>query len=90
MSKRNAGSRIQSFIVQTFPAAKKRLVSEDAPLLESGVIDSLGVLDVVAFLEQSFMIKVSDDELSPENFASVASLATFVEKKQAQLGVPAE
>jgi len=83
------GTQIQSFMVRTFPAARKRAINENVQLLESGIIDSLGVLDVVAFLEKSFMIKISDDELTPENFASIKRLAEFVEKKRGQMEVAA-
>ena len=83
------GPQIQSFIVRTFPAARKRAINDTAQLLESGIVDSLGVLDVVAFLEKSFMIKISDDELTPENFASIKCLAEFVKKKTGQIEVAA-
>jgi len=77
--------QIQSFILRTFPAARKRAINENVQILESGIVDSLGVLDIVAFLEKSFMIKISDDELTPENFASVNRLAEFVKNKTAQI-----
>jgi acyl carrier protein len=80
---------IRSFVVQKFPAARKRSIGDDTPLLESGVIDSLGILDVVAFFEQSFSISISDDELVPENFADINRMATFVEKKRSQNHVSA-
>jgi acyl carrier protein len=73
---------IQSFILENFPAAKKRGLSDDLPLLESGIVDSLGVLDVVGFLEQTFQIKIDDDELTPDNFANIRSLVAFVESKR--------
>ena len=85
MNNENVSSRIQAFIVQRFPAAKKKLVNEDVPLLESGIIDSLGTLEVVGFLEHSFNIKVEDEELSPENFSTLRGLASFVEKKRQQV-----
>lgn len=74
--------RIRSFILRTFPAARKRGIEDDSPLLESGIIDSLGMLDLVAFLEQTFEIKVEDEELVPENFATLQSLTAFAERKQ--------
>lgn len=83
------GPQIQSFIVRTFPAARKHGINENLQLLESGIIDSLGVLDVVAFLEKTFMIKISDDELTPENFANIKHLAEFVQKKRNPIEVAA-
>ena len=54
----------------------------DVSLLESGVIDSTGVLELIAHLEAAYGIRVLDDELVPENLDSIRSLASFVERKQ--------
>ncbi len=73
--------QIRSFILEKFPAARKRPLNDDVPLLESGIIDSLGILDVVGFLERTFDIKIEDEELTPENFGNIKRIAFFVEKK---------
>jgi acyl carrier protein len=57
-------------------------VAPDEPLLE-GALDSTDVLRLVLFVEERFGVRVEDDELVPENFASVSSLAAFIERKQA-------
>jgi acyl carrier protein len=80
---------IRAFILKNFPAARKRAVSADLPLLESGIIDSLGVLDLVGFLEQTFNIKIDDDELTPGNFGSITCMSSFVQKKSGQSKVAA-
>lgn len=82
-------SNIRSFILKKFPAAKKRSIGDDTPLLESGIIDSLGMLDVVAFLEHSFSITVADDDLVPDNFADIYRMVSFVETKQREKQIPA-
>ena len=82
-------AHIQSFILRQFPVARKRKLDASTPLLESGVIDSQGVLEVVAFLEQTFGIQISDEELVPENFASIRCLASFVTRKFAPREVSA-
>ena len=81
--------KIRSFVVQKFPAAKKRSLDDNVPLLASGIVDSLGMLDLVSFLEESFAIQLSDDELTPENFTTISALASFVEQKKAETGVAA-
>ena len=81
-------SRIRLFILEKFPSARKRALSDAAPLLESGVIDSLGVLDVVNFLEQAFDIKIEDEELTADNFGSIQLLTFFVQKKRTGVTVP--
>lgn len=74
-------SRIRSFILEKFPAARKRGLTDELPLLETGIVDSLGVLDVIAFLEQTFHIKIDDEELTPDNFANLRCMVAFVERK---------
>ena len=82
MSDNNGLDRqIRSFIVGKFPVAKKRGLNDELPLLETGIVDSLGVLDVVGFLEQTFHIKIEDDELTPDNFANIRCMAAFVKNK---------
>jgi len=75
--------QLTSFIVKTFPLARGRNVGVDDRLLGEGIIDSLGVLDIVGYLESQFRIAVSDDDLSPENFETVGRLTAFVERKLA-------
>ena len=79
MTKDIIAQQIRKFLVQQFPAAKN--VGNAEPLLKNGFIDSLGILEVVTFLESEFGIAVSDDELLPENFASVHCLSNFVQAK---------
>lgn len=47
-------------------------LSEDASLLEEGIVDSTGVLELVMFVKETFNITVEDEEIVPENFDSVA------------------
>jgi acyl carrier protein len=51
--------------------------------LDEGIIDSTGVLEIILFIEETFGIKVSDDEMLPANLDSVNNLAAFVNRKQA-------
>jgi acyl carrier protein len=76
--------QIRKFIVQKFPLARRRNIADDDNLLESGVIDSLGVLEIVTFLHEDFSIEISDDELTPENFQSIRSIAQFVNQRLQQ------
>jgi acyl carrier protein len=54
----------------------------DASLLEMGIIDSTGVLELVTFLEESFGVKIQDSEMLPENFDTVNNIVRFVERLQ--------
>ena len=79
MEEQMISARIKKFLVQQFPATKN--VGNEDPLLKNGLIDSLGILEVVTFLEKEFGIVVSDEELLPDNFESVRSLSAFVQQK---------
>ena len=73
--------QIKGFIMRSSGAARKRRIGDDEHLLESGILDSLGVLDLLSFIEREFSVSLVDDELVPENFQTVARLASFVEWK---------
>jgi acyl carrier protein len=73
--------RIHAFLLEKFPLARKAGVDRDTALLEKGILDSLGILDVVSFLESEFSILISDDDLVPENFQTLSTLSAFVLKK---------
>ena len=51
-------------------------------LIESGVIDSLGILKLLEFLESKFSIHIADEELIPENFHSIESIESFISRKK--------
>ena len=55
--------------------------SDDASFLNEGIVDSMNVLELVMFVEQTFGVKVDDQDIIPDNFDSVTKLATFVESK---------
>lgn len=76
--------KIKSYILENylFTDDPSALSSEDS-LLERGIIDSTGILEVIFFLEEEFGVAVADDEMVPENLDSVANLVSFVERKQA-------
>ena len=58
-------------------------VSGDVSFLESGIIDSTGVLELVAFLEEKFQVKVDDEDLIPANLDSINAITRFIERKGA-------
>jgi len=73
---------IRDFILETFPPGRGDFrLDEDTSFLESGVIDSTGVLELVAFLEDDFGIVVEDSELVPENLDSINNICRYLESK---------
>ena len=59
-------------------------ITHDASLLDAGIIDSTGVLELVSFLETAFGIEVQDDEMLPENLDSIAAISNYVARKLGQ------
>jgi acyl carrier protein len=76
--------RIRRFLTDQFLYGDAGRLADDTPLLESGIVDSTGMLEIIGFLETEFGLHVLDHELIPANLNSVASLAAFVERKSAQ------
>ncbi|MCK4538375.1 MAG: acyl carrier protein [Candidatus Krumholzibacteria bacterium] len=75
--------QIKSFIIENFLfGAEDATLGNDDSFLESGIIDSTGVLEVVGFIEDEFDIEVLDEELVPDNFDSLSKLVTYITKKQ--------
>ena len=56
-------------------------ITHDASLLDAGIIDSTGVLELVCFLETTYGIEVRDDEMLPENLDSIRAIANYVDRK---------
>jgi acyl carrier protein len=75
--------QIKGFIINNFMMGRnpEELTDSDS-LLNKGIIDSTGVLELVGFLEESFNIQVEDAELIPENLDSVNNLVNYIEKKR--------
>jgi acyl carrier protein len=77
--------QILNFIIENFLYGESHGLSESDSLLEERVIDSTGVLELVGFIEETYGIKVEDDELTPENLDSIVNVTDFIVRKQAQL-----
>jgi acyl carrier protein len=74
--------KVRSFVTTNFYVADPGALADDASLLDAGIVDSTGVLEVVQFLEADFGVKVEDHEIIPENVDSIARIAAFVKRKK--------
>ena len=72
---------IRKFIEDNFILSDGKSLSDEDSLLENGIIDSTGVLELVAFVEEKFQITVEDEELVPENLDSIINIASFIQRK---------
>jgi len=77
---------LRHFIVENFLFGKQdEPLTAKESLLERGVIDSTGVLELVGFLETTYGITIQDEELVPDNLDSIERLVSFVERKRQPL-----
>ena len=73
---------LREFVIDNFMFGKAgKPVHDDDSFLELGIIDSTGVMELVAFLEERYGIKLQDRDLVPDNLDSVNGLARFVESR---------
>lgn len=76
---------IRSFIVDEFLFGEGKDLTDSTPLLETHIIDSTGVLEIISFLEERFKISVEDHELIPENLNTLKSIENFLKRKNVAL-----
>ena len=75
---------IKTFVINNFLKGDKSItLRNDSLFIEEGIIDSLGVLELAAFIEETFHFRVEDEELVPENLDSIDNLVVYVNSKLA-------
>ena len=72
---------VADFVLEQFPLARQDDVTNETSLIEQGIVDSLGILELVTFIETEFCIVLDDDEMVSDHFNSIASLARLVGSK---------
>ena len=71
------------YITENFLYARPdRVVGEDEHLMERGIIDSMGMMELIGFLEDRFGVHPADDEITEPNFATLRRIAAFVARKR--------
>jgi acyl carrier protein len=75
-------AQVRQFILSNFYVADASALGEETSLLDQGIVDSTGVLEVISFLETTFGIQVADEEMLPDNLDSIGRITAFVAKKK--------
>lgn len=76
--------RARAYVLENFLYARTDVQLTDTdPMLERGIIDSMGVLELISFIQDEFGIKVGDDEITEEHFGTLAGIASYVVSKRA-------
>ena len=78
----NIEEKIRSFIADNILFSDNGYpYADDTSFLEEGIVDSMGIMELVRFVDESFGITVEEEELVPDNFDSVSRLAAYVRRK---------
>ena len=79
----NTAEQIRSFLAENFMLSSDGFtLVDDASLLEAGVVDSTGILELTMFVEDTFGVEVADQEIVPENFDTVNAIVDYVASKK--------
>ncbi|BCG86895.1 MULTISPECIES: acyl carrier protein [unclassified Mesorhizobium] len=73
--------QIRSFLVSNFYVSDAKALVNDTSLLDQGIVDSTGVLEIIGFIEETFGIIVEDSELLPENLDSIQGIEQYILRK---------
>ncbi|MCZ7667331.1 MAG: acyl carrier protein [Chloroflexi bacterium] len=80
--------QIKQFIAQNFLfTGDADSLDEDTSFMEEGIVDSMGTLELILFVEETFQFLVADDEIEPDNFDSVNNLCRYIQRKTAVAAV---
>ena len=72
---------VKKFVVESFLFGDASRLKDEASLLENGIVDSTGMLEMINFLEATYAIKIQDQELLPSNLDSVVNIDNFLTSK---------
>ena len=78
--------QLRQFVVQNFLFGDDSKLQDDTSFMETGIIDSTGILELISFLENAYQIRIEDEELTPDNLDSLVNLDRFLDKKLACAG----
>jgi acyl carrier protein len=73
---------VRAFVLESFYVSDPAQLTEELSLIDSGIVDSTGMLEVILFLEGEFGIQVLDTETVPENLETIGRIAAYVERKR--------
>jgi len=82
MSPEVARRKLRRYVLENFLFTQDEgALADSDSFLETGIVDSTGIMEVIFFLEDEFQLNVTDEEMTPENLDSIENLVSFVQKK---------
>jgi acyl carrier protein len=73
---------VRRYILENFYVSDPEELSDEVSLLDSGYVDSTGMMEIILFLEREYGIHIEDHETIPQNLESIARIAAFIARKQ--------
>jgi acyl carrier protein len=75
-------ARTREYISQNFLYTRPRFeLRDELDLFRNGIIDSMGVMELIEFIQDEFKVEIADDDITEENLGTVAAIARFVSKR---------
>lgn len=78
----NVQEQVRAFIVESFYLSDPQELTDDTSLIDSGIVDSTGMMDIILFLESTYGIHIEDHETVPDNLETITRIADFVARKR--------
>lgn len=75
-------AKVRAYVLANFPVADPSVVTDTVSLMDVGIVDSTGLMEVFEWLRDEFGIEVQDDEMVPDNFDSIARIAAYIARKR--------
>ena len=74
-------NEIRDYIIENILFGDGQKLETDTSFQESGILDSLGFLEIITFVEEKFSIEIADSEVVPENLGTLRKISSFIKKK---------
>jgi len=78
----NQSKEVRDFIISNFLFGDGATLQDDTSLLDSGTVDSTGVLELIMFLEEKYALRIDPDEVIPDNLDSISKIVRFLSEKK--------
>jgi acyl carrier protein len=73
--------QFRQFLLKNFYVTDASTLLDDTSLMDSGIVDSTGMLEIIGFIEETFGVRVADADMVPENLDSIGQVVAFVQRK---------
>jgi acyl carrier protein len=78
--------RVRAHVLEFFYVSDPGELTDETSLIDSGIVDSTGMLDIILFLEDEYGFHVEDHETIPDNLETISRIAAYVDRKRAPAG----